>query len=276
MLRDLLLQDFGLDLPLGAGSGRTATDPIEIATDSLYLATEAQDSIAACLFGAAGHQWRLLAKQLDPVRPRVECCRYEIRFLDGERPVAEQRELYFDLTRLGLESGRTTPACGLSLGEEHGFGLPAQFGWLHFERLVRHEAPGRGLTLHYRARQTEVTLDIYPVPAGDDDEREAGLQRELEAALARVAAEHPGLQVVSENKAANLRYASFDAGQRFSALALTSWHDHYCRVRLTLTEAAIGLDFQCLMDSLSAMLGYFNPAPGSRQRQDASTAAAVP
>ena len=261
MLRDLLLRDFGLDLPIGAGSGRTATDPIVIATDSLYLATEAQDSIAACLFGAAGHQWRLLAKQPDALRPRVECCSYEVRFLDGERPVAEQRQLYFDIARLGLEPGRSTPACGLSLGEGYGFGLPAQFGWLHFERLLRHDAPGHGLTLDYRARQTEVTLDLYPVPDGSGD-REAGLQAELQAALAAVATDHPGLHVVSENKAPNLRYASFDAGQRFSALALTSYRDHYCRIRMTLAEAAIGQDFQCLMDSLSAMLGFLNPKQG--------------
>jgi len=127
--------------------------------------------------------------------------------------------------------------------------------------MVRHEDAARGLTLHYGARQTEVTLDIYPVPAGSTD-REAGLQTEMEAALAAVALEHPGLHVVSENKAPNLRYASFDAGQRFSALALTSHRDHYCRIRMTLTEAAIGLDFQCLMDSLSVMLGYFNPKQG--------------
>ena len=87
MLRDLLLKDFGLDLPIAGGSGRNAEDPIVIATDSLYLAVEAQDSIAACLFG--GQQWRLVAKQPDPVRPTIECCQYEIRFIDGEQLVSK-------------------------------------------------------------------------------------------------------------------------------------------------------------------------------------------
>ena len=44
----------------------------------------------------------------------------------------------------------------------------------------------------------------------------------------------------------------------FSALALTSYQGHYCRIRLTLAESAIGQDFQCLMDSLSAMLSHFS------------------
>ena len=77
-------------------------------------------------------------------------------------------------------------------------------------------------------------------------------------ALAELRVEFPGLQPASENKSANLRYASFDAGLRFSALALTSYQGHYCRIRLTLAESAIGQDFQCLMDSLSAMLSHFN------------------
>ena len=256
MLRDLLLKDFGLDLPIAGGSGRNAEDPIVIATDSLYLAVEAQDSIAACLFGGQ-QQWRLVAKQADPVRPTVECCQYEIRFIDGEQLVAEPRQLYFDTSRLKLAPGRSTPACGFSLGERFGFGLPAQFGWLHFERMGPVDTPAGGLRLDYAARQTEVSLTLYPAP--DRTPTEAGLQAELEQALAELRVEFPGLQPASENKSANLRYASFDAGQRFSALALTSYQGHYCRIRLTLAESAIGQDFQCLMDSLSAMLSYFNP-----------------
>lgn len=255
MLRDLLLKDFGLDLPIAGGSGRNAEDPIVIATDSLYLAVEAQDSIAACLFG--GQQWRLVAKQPDPVRPTVECCQYEIRFIDGEQLVAEPRQLYFDTSSLKLAPGRSTPACGFSLGERFGFGLPAQFGWLHFERMGPVDTPAGGLRLDYAARQTEVSLTLYPAP--DRTPTEAGLQAELEQALAELRVEFPGLQPASENKSANLRYASFDAGLRFSALALTSYQGHYCRIRLTLAQSAIGQDFQCLMDSLSAMLSHFNP-----------------
>ena len=91
------------------------------------------------------------------------------------------------------------------------------------------------------------------------DRSERDLQAELEQALAELRVEFPGLQPASENKSANLRYASFDAGLRFSALALTSYQGHYCRIRLTLASSAIGQDFQCLMDSLSAMLSHFNP-----------------
>ena len=255
MLRDLLLKDFGLDLPIAGGSGRNAEDPIVIATDSLYLAVEAQDSIAACLFG--GQQWRLVAKQADPVRPAVECCHYEIRFIDGDKLVAEPRQLYFDTRSLKLAPGRSTPACGFGLGERFGFGLPAQFGWLHFLRMGPVDQPAGGLRLDYAARQTEVSLTLYPAPEGQPTE--TGLQAELEQALADLRTEFPGLQPASENKGANLRYLSFDAGQRFSALALTSYQSHYCRIRLTLAESAIGQDFQCLMDSLSAMLSHFNP-----------------
>lgn len=257
MLRDLLLKDYGLDLPIAGGSGRNAEDPIVIDTDSLYLAIEAQDSIAACLFGGPQHQWRLVAKRPDPVRPQLECCHYEIRFIDGEQLVAEPRQLHFDTRRLQLPAGRSTPACGFALGERFGFGLPAQFGWLHFERMAPSPSEPAGLQLNYGARQTAVELTVYPATEGPITE--AGLQAEMERALAALQAEFPGLVTASENKSANLRYASFDAGRRFSALALTSYRGHYCRIRLTLTESAIGQDFQCLMDSLSAMLSHFNP-----------------
>ena len=257
MLRDLLLKDYGLDLPIAGGSGRNAQDPIVIATDSLYLAIETQDRIAACLFGGPEHQWRLVGKQLDAARPRIECCHYEIRFIDGEQLVAEPRALYFDLARLNLPAGRTTPACGFSLGERFGFGLPAQFGWLHFKRMSELATPAGALRLDYAARQTEVELTIYP--AHDGAVSEAGLQAEMDAALAALTTEFPGLAPATENKGPNLRYASFDAGQKFSALALTSYRGHYCRIRLTLAESAIGQDMQCLMDALAVMLGYFNP-----------------
>ncbi len=256
MLRDLLLKEHGLDLPIAGGSGRNAEDPIVIATDSLFHAIEAQDSIAACLFGGPEHQWRLIGKKTDAARPWIECCHYEIRFIDGETLVAEPRQLHFDIRRLGLPSGRTTPACGFPLGERFGFGLPAQFGWLHFVRMGPSAAEPGGLQLDYAARQTQVELSVYPAPGQTG---EAALQAEMDRALAALQAEHPGLQPASENKDLNLRYASFDAGRQFSALALTRYRGHYCRIRMTLAETAIGQDFQCLMDSLSIMLSLFNP-----------------
>jgi hypothetical protein len=257
MLRDLLLKEHGLDLPIAGGSGRNAEDPVVIATDSLFHAIEAQDSIAACLFGGPEHQWRLVGKELDAARPWIECCHYEIRFIDGETLVAEPRQLHFDLRRLKLPSGRTTPACGFALGERFGFGLPAQFGWLHFVRMAPSPLEADGLQLDYAARQTRVELTFYPAAGGQVSE--AGLQAEMDRALAALQTEHPGLQPASENRDVNLRYASFDAGRQFSALALTSYRGHYCRVRMTLAESAIGQDFQCLMDSLSVMLSLFNP-----------------
>jgi hypothetical protein len=257
MLRDLLLKDFGLDLPIAGGSGRNAQDPIVMDTDSLFDAIEAQDSLAACLFGGPEHQWRLVGKQADSARPWIECCHYEIRFIDGERLVAEPRQLWFDLRRLKLTPGRTTPACGVPLGERFGFGLPAQFGWLHFVQMSPSSTEAGGLKLDYASRQTQVALTLYP--AAGDQASESGLQAEMDRAMAALRTEFPGLQPVSENKNVNLRYASFDAGRQFSALALTRYRGHYCHIRMTMAESAIGQDFQCLMDSLSAMLGFFNP-----------------
>ncbi len=254
MLRDLLLKEHGLDLPIAGGSGRNAEDPIVIATGSLFHAIEAQDSIAACLFGGPEHQWRLVGKQADAARPWIECCHYEIRFIDGESLVAEPRQLHFDIRGLKLPPGRTTPACGFPL-ERFGFGLPAQFGWLHFQRMGPSASEPGGLQLDYAARQTRVELTIHRA----DQDGEAALQAEMDRALAALQAEHPGLQPASENKEINLRYASFDAGRQFSALALTRYRGHYCRIRMTLAETAIGQDFQCLMDSLSIMLSLFNP-----------------
>ena len=257
MLRDLLLNDFGLDLPIAGGSGRNAQDPIVIATDSLFDAIEAQDSLAACLFGGPEHQWRLVGKQADAARPWIECCHYEIRFIDGERLVAEPRQLFFDTRRLRLAPGRSTPACGVPLGDRFGFGLPAQFGWLHFVQMSPSASESGGLRLSYAARQTQVELTVYPAAA--DQAGESALQAEMDRALAALRTEFPGLQPVSENQDLNLRYASFDAGRQFSALALTRYRGHFCHVRMTMAPAAIGQDFQCLMDSLSSMMGFFNP-----------------
>jgi hypothetical protein len=102
-----------------------------------------------------------------------------------------------------------------------------------------------------------VELTVYP--AAGDQAGESKLQAEMDRAMAALRTEFPGLQAVSENQNANLRYASFDLGRQFSALALTRYRGHYCHVRMMLAEAAIGQDFQCLMDSLSIMLGFFNP-----------------
>jgi hypothetical protein len=257
MLRDLLLKEHGLDLPIAGGSGRNAEDPIVIATDSLFHAIEAQDSIAASLFGGPAHQWRLVGKQADAARPWIECCHYEIRFIDGETLVAEPRQLHFDIRSLKLPPGRTTPACGFPLGERFGFGLPAQFGWLHFVRMGPSASEPGGLQLDYAARQTRVEITVYPAAEGQSGE--SALQAEMDRALAALQAEFPGLQPASENKDINLRYMSFDAGRQFSALALTRYRGHFCRIRMTLAEAAIGQDFQCLMDSLAIMLSLFNP-----------------
>lgn len=256
MLRDLLLNDHGLDLPIAGGSGRNAEDPIVIATGSLFHAIEAQDGIAACLFGGPEHQWRLVGKEAYAARPWIECCHYEIRFIDGGRLVAEPRQLHFDIRSLKLPAGRTTPACGFPLGERFGFGLPAQFGWLHFLRMGPDAHDAGGLRLDYAARRTRVELTIHPAA---EQTGEAALQAEMDRALAALQAEFPGLQPASENKDVNLRYASFDAGRQFSALAMTRYRGHFCRIRMTLAEDAIGQDFQCLMDSLSIMLGMLNP-----------------
>lgn len=254
MLRDLLQKNHGLELPIAGGSGRTAQDPIVMITDSVYLCIEAQDSIASALFGS--QQWRLIGKQRDTARPCIECCEYELRFLDGQRLVAEPRQLYFDLRSLQPLPSHPTPACGVSLAPWFSFDVPAQFGWLHFQDSQALAAPARGLQLRYLARETQVQLQIF---ADGAPPSETHLEEAMRRTLQQLQSQHPSLQVVTENQSINLRYASFDIGQRFSALALTHFQGTICKIHMQLTEQAIGQDFQCLMDALSVMISYFNP-----------------
>ena len=98
-LKDLLLQDFGADLPISGGLGNSRDSPIVVhkATPNDYGQTEY--IVLQCLGLGLGIEWNLLQQSLLSHNDRkIDQIKIETTEVTGEEVVTQIENFYFDIT----------------------------------------------------------------------------------------------------------------------------------------------------------------------------------
>ena len=167
-LRGQLKRDFGLDLPIGSGSGTSRDDPIVILTSDPRVAALTQMLVLRCIGTALERLWRVKAKTLLEGEWRnIEQVKIETKELTATEVITQRINHYFDVSasvasRMSAASGRLQDfeVAGYS-DPVSGIIFPYEIGWVHFDNTIVNNDPGRGQTIQYTALNSKASIYVY-------------------------------------------------------------------------------------------------------------------
>ncbi len=109
-LKQMLLDDFGKNLPIAGGLGQSVEEPIRITTSDPVEAGLAQLEIARCIYGMNGWYWRATESTTIPSSSGLfEKFSSEVKYAEGHEIITEKRNFYFDISGVDVTSGQQLP-----------------------------------------------------------------------------------------------------------------------------------------------------------------------
>ena len=272
-LHDLLLEDFGLSLPIHGGTGKK-TSPVVITAPTLQEAIDVEMQVLRCLGMGRGVAWRLIEQEVvqsvdKAIRAGIETIQFT------EREVAIQREGYYfvlDALTPGANASNLPEPSGF-IDARSGIGLPYQLAWLHFKNATDNEPqhPGLGTTVAFGGLAIKGTIYIYAStdpPAIDASVESDRVIEEFRAALGDALRMNEGSTVRSS------RMVSDTAGTPSFALAVleqpdeaTSWviltarDGFFVKGRITCEGAEFRVH-QMAHESIVALMNELHPEAG--------------
>ena len=189
-LRQQILADFGVDLPLEGGSG-LLEDPYLLACESAVEAANAQLELLHILGKRRRQPWRLQGIEIaggedgSLIRAGIE------RLERHEKEViAEQASCYFRFQQIrDPVSVLTVADAGGHVDPRSGVRLPFQLGWLHLDDATDNEAdtPGLGWTVTYESAGMKGTVFVYDhcEPLTSDERRVGASPRRVRTCSGR-------------------------------------------------------------------------------------------
>jgi hypothetical protein len=163
-LKQLLLRDWGTDLPICGGFGQNRDDPIIVtATDPLNVA---QTEMLVLRGLGRGREvfWRMLGRSLlGSTSLGLEQLKIEVVQLTADQIITTREKYYFDTRACISANGAVTETVLVSYSDASGLVFPYEIGWLHFNSLTEYEAatPGLGVGLGYGAPGIKGTIYVY-------------------------------------------------------------------------------------------------------------------
>lgn len=98
-LRDLLLKDFGVDLPISGGLGNSRDSPIVVHRAMPNDFSQTEYLVLQCLGLGRGVEWNLLQQSLLSHNDRkIDQIKIETTKMVGEECVTQVENYYFDIT----------------------------------------------------------------------------------------------------------------------------------------------------------------------------------
>jgi hypothetical protein len=272
-LHDLLLEDFGLDLPIYGGTG-TKASPVVITSPTLQEAVDVQIQVLRCLGMGRRVAWRVIEQEVVQSADRTVRVGIEtIQFTEQE--VVIQREGHYFVLEV-LSPGAN--ACNLPepsgfTDVRSGIRLPYQLAWLHFQGATDNEPqdPGLGTTVAFGGLAIKGTSYIYdngdPPPVDASVESDCVIE-EFRGAVGEVLRMNEGSTVRSS------RLVGGSAGAPFFALAVldlpdegTSWviltakDGFFVKGRFTCEGKEFRVH-QMAHESMAALMNEIHPKAG--------------
>lgn len=163
-LRDLLLRDWGADLPIRGGYGQSRQDPIIVtATDPKTVAVTQMSTIRGIARGR-GAYWRTLARApLGNEWPNIEQFKIETVELTSAEIITQTENYYFEVAAMNAAHKEGSAVGVTSYRDPCGLVFPYEIGWMHFDSSSNNDQhfPGFGVTLQYKAPCVNCSIFVY-------------------------------------------------------------------------------------------------------------------
>ena len=241
-LRERLLREFGVDLPIRDGSGHEV-EPIVVTAGDLQEAVDTQMDVLRCLGEAHRVAWRLKGQELVSAERKIVRADIETVAPHEHEIVSGNEARYFVLEALSADC--TTFSLPVPTGfadPRSGVRLPAQLGWLHLSDATDNEpdSPGLGWSVAYDSLAIQGTVYVYDRGARlrTDDIESARVVDEFRAAVADAFSVNPTAelkhQVMFKESSGRARcyLAILDLpGDSMSAVLLTTSNGCFVKAR---------------------------------------------
>jgi hypothetical protein len=252
-LRDRLLRESGVDLPIHDGSGEQA-EPIVVTATDLQQAVDVQMEVLRRLGEARRAAWRLVGQEI--FSPALKIVRADIETVaPHEHEVVIGKEArYFVLEALSADDTTfSLPAPRGFVDPRSGLRLPCQLGWLHLNAATDNEpdSPGLGWSVAYESFAIQGTVYVYDrgERQDTDDVESARVVAEFRSAVADAFRVNPAAelkhQAICKDSAGRGRclLAILDLpGDSMSAVLMTTSNGCFVKARVTFdaTEREFG------------------------------------
>lgn len=209
-LKDILKEDFNLDLPISGGLGNTVEDSIVIQTADPDTASVVAMGIAAAIFPSAGVYWQCIG--MEPVQESPDVFKYiygTLQLTEAE-VVQSARELYFNLGALGIGALQVQAIPNYSLGENIPVVLPAQLGFAHLLEVQANNAESEpdDQTLIYDFPEGGLSIRVKQGTAETDPEEL--LDREFAEAKIAAASKANTFNAINTQRVQGHRYLAYE------------------------------------------------------------------
>ncbi len=242
-LQDLLLRDWGTELPIRGGYGQSREDPIVITTPDTERTALTQALVLRGLGKGRGVFWRTIARApLGDQWPGIEQLKIETIELTDTQIVTQTENYYFDVSSVIAAHQKWLAPPIIVHHHVSGLAFPFEIGWLHFDNSENNEpdTPGLGITLHYKAPGIICSLYVYdrgrpyiPHDVTDDIIRAEFERAASEIATARVDFAECPTQATSQRDYFAKFYRVGDDGRKASLLLLTTSRGQFVKARMT-------------------------------------------
>ena len=244
-LRQQILAEFGVDLPLEGGSG-LLEDPYLLACESAVEAANAQLELLHILGKRRRQPWRLQGIEI-PGGEDGSLIRAGIERLERHEKevIAERASCYFRFQQIrDPVSVLTVADAGGHVDPRSGVRLPFQLGWLHLDHATDNEAdtPGLGWTVTYESTGMQGTVFVYDhcEPLTSEDVESERVLGEFERAVGDAIGASPGAEVKHQvmfrepSGRGRCLLAILDCvGDSMSAVLLTTSKGCFVKMRIT-------------------------------------------
>lgn len=241
-LHDLLLRDWGTELSISGGYGRSREDPIVVTTLDAEGTALTQRLTLRGLGRGRGIFWRTIAHALlGDQWPGIEQFKIETIELTEKQVVTQTENYYFDVSSMIAAHQRWQALPVIVHHDISGLKFPYEIGWLHFDNSHDHElrTPGLGHSLHYKAPGIVCSVHVYDRGRTDiaDDVTDDVIQKEFESATSEIATVRPHFAAWAHQATRQDYLSSFyrvaDEGHEVSLLLLTTSRGRFIKARMT-------------------------------------------
>lgn len=240
-LHDLLLRDWGTELPIRGGYGRSREEPIVVTTPDMESVAWTQVVALRGLGRGRGIFWRTLSHALLGDKwPGIERFKIETIELTDTQIVTQTENYYFDVSAMIVAHRRWKLPSVIVHRDVSGLTFLFEIGWLHFDNSENNElhVPGLGHSLHYKAPSISCSIYVYDRGRTDitDDMTDDVIQKEFESAVGDIATVRPNFAAFPDyakrQDCLERYYRVGDAGRR-PLLLLTTSRGRFIKARMT-------------------------------------------
>jgi hypothetical protein len=163
-LKELLLRDWGTDLPIRGGYGQSRDAPIVVTSSDAKDVARTQMMTLRGIGRGRGVFWRKLDRRLlGPEWPGIEQFKIETVTIHADQLVTQVENYYFETSAATDANRASQDPTVVSHSDATGLLFPYEIDWLHFDGLTDNEthAPGLGVSLAYGAPGVKATIYVY-------------------------------------------------------------------------------------------------------------------